>query len=86
VNIAPDGTSPGIAGEAERILEGRPMRCAGIRIERPLLADPATAPERALHLFECDPEDLFALSFKMKHGFAPGPEHKAAFHSVAAEG
>ncbi|BBE71880.1 exonuclease SbcCD subunit D [Oharaeibacter diazotrophicus] len=83
VVLAPDGPLAGVVVEAERLLEAHPLRCAGIRIERPAAATEGRAPEtKALRLSDWRPEDLFARAFETRNGVPPGPEHREAFRRL----
>jgi exonuclease SbcD len=83
VVISPDASSAGLVAEVDRILDQHPVRCAGVKIERP--ARPANGDEAApvaVRLSECDPAELFELAFDATHGMKPGPDHRAAFHQA----
>lgn len=84
VVVAPEGPAAGLASEVERILLGHPVRCAGIRIERPAPA-PGGEAAPARPLAESSPADLFATAFEAEHGMTPTPEHRAAFHEAETE-
>ncbi|MHB2165693.1 exonuclease SbcCD subunit D [Alsobacter sp. R-9] len=87
VCIAPDGPTAGLASEVERVLQDHPVRCAGVKVERPASTTPAEASNQpAVPLSERSPAELFAQAFVEEHGVPPGPEHVAAFHAVEMEG
>jgi exonuclease SbcD len=85
VVLEPEGPAGSLALEAERLMEGQPLRCAGIRVERPATAAAeadATPPTR---LDDCLPVDLFERAFLDCHAVPPGPEHRAAYLAAEAE-
>ncbi|MCZ8097616.1 MAG: exonuclease SbcCD subunit D [Burkholderiales bacterium] len=87
VVVAPEGSVAGLSAEVERVLQAHPVRCAGVRVERP--AATAAGPDAALPvvpLAERSPVDLFARAFEAEHGSAPTPRHMAAFHDAETEG
>ncbi|GGH23324.1 nuclease SbcCD subunit D [Alsobacter metallidurans] len=85
VVIRPDGPAAGLAGEVQRLLEAHPLRCAGVKIERPAAAAGEAVPAPAISLAECDPADLFAQAFEAAHATPPGPEHRSAFEDIRTE-
>lgn len=86
VVITPDGPSAGIAGQVDHILDLHPVRCAGVKIDRP--TPPAKIDDIvpvAMRLSEYDPAELFERAFESTHGVKPGPDHCAAFHQAQIE-
>ena len=82
VTLAPDGASPVVLSQAEEILDRYPLRCAGIRIERPTMT--ATMAPSPPSLAETTPEDLFTAAFEQFHGTQPNHGHLAAFRDAVA--
>ncbi|MDB5593578.1 MAG: sbcD [Hyphomicrobiales bacterium] len=80
--LNPDGPAAGLSGEVQRVLEEHPLRCAGVKIERPARADSQIASEPSRSLAECDPAELFEKAFAAAHGEAPGAQHRLAFESI----
>jgi exonuclease SbcD len=80
--IRPDGPAGGLSTEVQRVLEDHPLRCAGVKIDRPARAEgePAAAPARSLA--DCDPAELFEKAYEAAHGEAPGADHRLAFESI----
>jgi len=82
LTLSPAQPGPGPLAEVEAILAEHPLRCAGIRIQRPQSAGVAAAPPPSLA--ETSPEDLFATAFQQLHGTPPDPRHIAAFRDACA--
>lgn len=83
LTLSPQQPGPGPLAEVEATLAQHPLRCAGIRIERPQGAGAAAAPPPP-SLSETSPEDLFAAAFEQLHGTPPDPRHIAAFRDACA--
>lgn len=84
VVVAPDGPSAGVAAEVTRLIEQHPVRCAGVKVERPVATVAGEAEIGVVPLSERSPLDLFVQAFEREHGVVPGPEHRAAFHDAEA--
>ncbi|SIO67007.1 Exodeoxyribonuclease I subunit D [Bradyrhizobium erythrophlei] len=82
VVVRPDGSAAGLAGEVDRALHEHPIRCAGVKIERPSRPEGEVGPILAKSLVECDPSELFEAAFTTLHGFVPNPQHRVAFESI----
>ena len=82
VVVTPEGPAAGLATEVERVLLAHPVRCAGIKVERPATPAGVDAMAPKVPLAERSPADLFARAFEDEHGIAPGAEHRAAFHDA----
>jgi exonuclease SbcD len=86
VVVSPEGSAAGLSAEVERVLQAHPVRCAGVKVERPAAAAAtADAALPVVPLAERSPADLFALAFVAEHGSPPTPRHLAAFHDAEAE-
>lgn len=72
-----------IRAEADALIDGLPLRLAGLSITRPEAAtNPDTPPP---NLSETSPEDLFVTAFRQAHGQEPGDAHLAAFRDAMSE-
>jgi exonuclease SbcD len=80
--IRPDGPAGGLSSEVQRVLEDHPLRCAGVKIDRPERAEGAPLAEPLRSLAECDPADLFEKAYLAAHGEAPDAAHRLAFESI----
>lgn len=72
-----------LRAEAEALIEGLPLRLAGLSIIRPEVAATPDAPPPSLS--ETTPEDLFITAFRQAHGQDPGSTHLAAFRDALSE-
>jgi DNA repair protein SbcD/Mre11 len=80
--VRPDGSVAGLAREVERALHEHPIRCAGVKVERPSRPEGELGEISAKSLVECDPGELFETAFTTLHGFAPNAQHRIAFESI----
>ena len=71
-----------MSGEVQRVLEEHPLRCAGVKIDRPARSEGEPAAELLRSLAECDPAELFEKAYVAAHGEAPGADHRLAFESI----
>lgn len=72
-----------IAAEAEEVIEGLPVRLAGLSIVRPEAMAMSETPPPSLS--ETAPEDLFQMAFTQSHGVDPDTAHLAAFRDALSE-
>lgn len=86
VVAAPDRPTAGLASEVEQILDKHPVRCAGIKIDRPASGNSVAPLLPSTLLAECAPADLFELAFESEHGSPPETEHRTAFHEAESGG
>ncbi len=82
VVVRPDGPSAGLLGEILSLMEEYPVRCAGVKIDRPAKMRGEAEPEPRKALSECDPTDLFEKAFLDLHGQEPGEQHRTAFETI----
>lgn len=83
LSILADRPATQIRAEAEALIEGLPLRLAGLSIIRPEVAATPDAPPPSLS--ETTPEDLFITAFRQAHGQEPGSTHLAAFRDALSE-
>lgn len=82
VVVRPEGPAAGLSAEVQRILEDHPVRCAGVKLDRPPAPEGQPAPEPAKSLDECDPADLFDKAFSAAFGRAPTEKQRALFETI----
>lgn len=80
--MRPEGPSAGLSSEVQRVLEERPLRCAGVKIDRPARIASEAAPDIPKTLADWDPTELFEEAFEAAHGVAPDARHRLAFDSI----
>jgi exonuclease SbcD len=83
LSLLADRPAPQLAAQVEGLIEGLPLRLAGLSITR---SDTAVQPEvPPPTLAETTPEDLFQTAFRQVHCLEPGPAHLAAFRDALSE-
>lgn len=83
--VAPEGPIGGLEAEVERIVAEHPVRCAGVKILRPVSAATEVATPALVPLAERTPLDLFEQVFEERFGEKPDAEHRAAFLELESE-
>lgn len=82
VVVRPEGPAPALSAEVQRLLEDHPVRCAGVKLDRPAAPEGQPASEPAKRLDECDPADLFDKAFTVAYGRAPSERQRALFETI----
>lgn len=82
VNLEADGPASVLMTEAEKLLSGRDLRIANIRVRRDAAREEGPAP---ISLRDTTPEDLFIDAFLRVTGVPADDAHVAAFREAVAE-
>lgn len=83
LSLLADRPTPQLAVEIEALIEGLPLRLAGLSITRSNTAAQPNVPPPTLA--DTTPEDLFQTAFRQVHGLEPTPTHLAAFRDALSE-
>jgi DNA repair protein SbcD/Mre11 len=83
LSVLADRPTPQLAAELDALIEGLPLRLAGMSINRPASDAAPEAPPPSLA--DTTPEALFGLAYEQAHGLTPGPAHLAAFRDALSE-
>lgn len=83
LSVLADRPAPQLAAEVEAMVDGLPIRLAGLSITRPDAVGVGAVPPPSLA--DTLPEDLFRTAYLQTHGIDPDPAHLAAFRDALSE-